>query len=58
MVQEIWSIHARGQIHKKSIDHFVYFRKLTDDIFIYLILYMNDTLIAFKSKVEIDKLKF
>ena len=42
---------------RSQYDHCVYFRKLSDDSFIYLLLYVDDMLIASKSKVEIDKLK-
>lgn len=40
-----------------NYDHCVYDRKLTDDYFIYLLLYVDDMLITSKSKVEIDMLK-
>ena len=42
---------------RSQFDHCVYFRKLLDGSFIYLLLYVDDMLIASKSKVEIDKLK-
>uniref|UniRef100_A0A5B6ZAJ2 Putative retrotransposon protein, Ty1-copia sub-class n=1 Tax=Davidia involucrata TaxID=16924 RepID=A0A5B6ZAJ2_DAVIN len=42
---------------RSQFDHCVYFRKLQDGSFIYLLLYVNDILIASKSKVEIDRLK-
>ena len=42
---------------RSQFDHCVYFRKLQDSTFIYLLLYVDDMLIASKSKVEIDKLK-
>ena len=35
----------------------VYFRKLRDGLFIYLLLYVDDMLIASKSQNEIEKLK-
>ena len=44
-------------IHKVNFDHCVYFHKVHDVSFIYLLLYVDDMLIAYKSKVEIDKLK-
>ena len=42
---------------QSQFNHFVYFRKLLDGSFIYLLLYVDDMLIASKSKVEINKLK-
>ena len=42
---------------RSQFDNCVYFRKLLDGSFIYLLLYMDDMLIASKSKVEIDRLK-
>ena len=42
---------------RSQFDHCVYFRKLPDGSFIYLLLYVDDMLIASKSKMEIDKLK-
>lgn len=42
---------------RSQFDHCVYFRKLLDGSFIYLLLYVDDVLIASKSKVEIDRLK-
>lgn len=42
---------------RSQFDHCVYFRKLQDGTFIYLLLYVDDMLIAFKSKVEVAKLK-
>lgn len=38
-------------------DHCVYFKQLADGSFIYLLLYVDDMLIACKSKVEIDRMK-
>lgn len=35
----------------------MYFKKLTDGSFVYLLLYADDILIVAKSMVEIDKLK-
>ncbi|BBG99268.1 transposable element gene [Prunus dulcis] len=47
-----------GQKYTRShYDHCVYFRKLQDGTFIYLLLYVDDMLIACKSKVEIERLK-
>jgi len=42
---------------RSQFDNCVYFHKLLDGSFIYLLLYVDDMLIALKSKVEIDKLK-
>ncbi|KAL3821238.1 hypothetical protein ACJIZ3_007143 [Penstemon smallii] len=42
---------------RSNFDHCVYFRKLKDGTFIYLLLYVDDMLIASKSSVEIAKLK-
>ena len=47
-----------GQNYTRSLyDPCVYFRKLHDGNFIYLLLYVDDMLIASKSKMEIEKLK-
>ena len=40
-----------------QFDHCVYFRILADGSFIHLLLYVDDMLIACKSKVEINRLK-
>ncbi|KAL5865755.1 hypothetical protein ACOSQ3_003269 [Xanthoceras sorbifolium] len=42
---------------KSTHDHCVYFRKLQDGSFIYLLLYVDDMLIASKSQLEIERLK-
>ena len=42
---------------RSKYDHCVYFRKLQDGSFIYLLLYVDDMLIASKSQKEIEKLK-
>ena len=42
---------------RSHFDHCVYFRKLQDGTFVYLLLYVDDMLIASKSKVEINRLK-
>jgi len=42
---------------RSQFDNYVYFRKLFNGSFIYLLLYVDDVLITLKSKVEIDKLK-
>ncbi|KAH9751443.1 hypothetical protein KPL71_014298 [Citrus sinensis] len=38
-------------------DHYVYFRRLLDGAFIYLLLYVDDMLIASKNRDEIERLK-
>ena len=48
----------KGQRYTRNkFDHGVYFRKLQERSFIYLLLYVDDMLIASKSKDEIEKLK-
>ncbi|KAG8484966.1 hypothetical protein CXB51_021384 [Gossypium anomalum] len=48
----------KGQRYTRSkFDHCVYFQKLQEGTFIYLLLYVDDMLIASKSKVEIKRLK-
>ncbi|KAH9784304.1 hypothetical protein KPL71_009603 [Citrus sinensis] len=48
----------KGQWYTRNkFDHCVYFRKLQEGSFIYLLLYVDDMLIASKSKDEIEKLK-
>lgn len=48
----------RSQKYKRSdYDHCIYFRKLHDGCFIYLLLYVDDMLIASNNMREIEKLK-
>ncbi|KAH9659029.1 hypothetical protein KPL70_023708 [Citrus sinensis] len=47
----------RQRYTRNKFDHCVYFRKLQEESFIYLLLYVDDMLIASKSKDEIEKLK-
>ncbi|EON88725.1 reverse transcriptase domain-containing protein, partial [Plesiomonas shigelloides] len=48
-----------GQKYTRSkYDDCVYFRKLQDGFYIYLLLYVDDMLIASKSQNEIETLKF
>ena len=48
----------KDQKYKRSkYDHCVYLRRLEDGSYIYLLLYVDDMLIAAKSQVEIDRLK-
>ncbi|KAI3461519.1 hypothetical protein Pfo_018182, partial [Paulownia fortunei] len=42
---------------RSKYDHCVYLHKLQDGSFIYLLLYVDDMLIASQSQMEIDKLK-
>ncbi|GJT18000.1 transposable element [Tanacetum coccineum] len=42
---------------KSKYDHFVYLKKLQDGSFVYLLLYVDDMLIASQSLDEIEKLK-
>ena len=47
-----------GQKYSRSkYDHCVYLRKLQNGSYIYLLLYVDDMLIASKSQIEIEKLK-
>ena len=43
--------------NRSSYDHYVYFRKLGEGINIYLLLYVDDMLIACSSSVEVKKMK-
>ncbi|KAM1366303.1 hypothetical protein ACFX13_045217 [Malus domestica] len=48
----------RGQNYSRSqYDHCVYFKKLQDGSFIYLLIYVDDMLIVSKNVEEIEKLK-
>ncbi|GMI75420.1 cysteine-rich RLK (RECEPTOR-like protein kinase) 8 [Hibiscus trionum] len=47
----------RQKYTRSKYDHCVYLRKLQDGSFIYLLLYVDDMLIASKSQQEIDNLK-
>ena len=48
----------RGQNYSRSqYDHCVYFKKLQDGSLIYLLIYVDDMLIASKNVEEIEKLK-
>ena len=48
----------KGQKYKRSkYNHCVYLHNLPDGSYIYLLLYLDDMLIAAKSQVEIDRLK-
>ena len=42
---------------RSEYDHCVYFKKLANDMFIILVLYVDDMLVAIKSMVEISRLK-
>lgn len=45
------------EYNRSQYDSCVYFRKLQDDTFIYLLLYVDDMLIAAKDSSDISKLK-
>jgi len=48
----------KGQKYKRSkYDHCVYLCKFQDGSYIYLLLYVDDMLIAAKSQIDIDRLK-
>ncbi|KAE8732640.1 hypothetical protein F3Y22_tig00001818pilonHSYRG00042 [Hibiscus syriacus] len=51
------SFMRRQKYTRSKYDHCVYLQKLKDGSFIYLLLYVDDMLIASKSQKEIDKLK-
>ncbi|KAH9768967.1 Integrase catalytic domain-containing protein [Citrus sinensis] len=42
---------------RREHDHYVYFRRLPDEAFIYLLLYVDDMLIVSKNRDEIERLK-
>eukprot|EP01018_Ginkgo_biloba_P031117 Gb_21340 [translate_table: standard] len=42
---------------RSEYDHCVYFKKLENDVFIILVLYVDDMLVASKSTIEINRLK-
>ena len=42
---------------RSEYDHCVYFHKLSNGVFIILVLYVDDMLLASKSIIEINKLK-
>lgn len=47
----------QGRKYTKShYDHYVYFQRLVDVAYIYLLLYVDDMLIASKSKVKMKML--
>lgn len=45
------------EFNRCSYDCYVYFKQLTNDKYIYILLYVDDMLIACKKKIEIDSLK-
>jgi hypothetical protein len=58
MVQEIFDSFMMSQNFTRSeYDHCVYFKKLNNDIFIILVLYVNDMLLASKIVTNINRLK-
>ena len=42
---------------RSEYDHCVYFKRLENDIFIILVLYVDDMLVASKNMVKINRLK-
>ena len=47
-----------GQMYTRShFDHCVYLRRHFDGSYIYLLLYVDDMLVACKNKAEIERLK-
>lgn len=46
-----------GFLNPINYDSCVYFKKLLDSIFIYLLLYVDDMLVATSNKKEIKKVK-
>ena len=57
MVQRFDSFILKQGFFRSNYDCCVYIRKLRGGDYIYLLLYVDDMLIASKSKVEIDRLK-
>ncbi|KAH9782808.1 Integrase catalytic domain-containing protein [Citrus sinensis] len=59
MIQPCGFRVARKENHvcRSEHDHCVYFRRLPDGVFIYLLLYVDDMLIASKNRDEIERLK-
>ncbi|KAH9717385.1 hypothetical protein KPL71_021793 [Citrus sinensis] len=63
--EEIYMIQPCGfrvagkenHVCRSEQDHYVYFRRLPDEAFIYLLLYVDDMLIASKNRDEIERLK-
>jgi hypothetical protein len=51
------SFMMRNNYTRSEYDHCVYFKKINNDIFIILVLYVDDMLLASKSIIEINKLK-
>ena len=51
------SFMMRNNYTRSEYDHCVYFKKINNDIFIILVLYVDDMLLARKIIIEINKLK-
>jgi hypothetical protein len=51
------SFMVRQNYTRSEDDHCVYFKKLNNDIFIILVLYVDDMILASKSITEINRLK-
>ena len=52
-----YTFMIRNGYSRSDCDSCVYHRKLSDSFFVYLLLYVNDMLIARKNLIEINKLK-
>ena len=53
----ISSWRDKGTVRKSKYNHCVYLRNVQDGSYIYLLLYVDDMLIAAKIQGEIEKLK-
>ena len=57
VVQAFWQLHERQEVHMKPLWPMCVLQQATGREYIYLLLYIDDMLIAFKSWFVIDKLK-
>ena len=57
VVQAFRQLYQRKKVHASHYDPCVYYNKLSGGEYIYLLLYVDDMLIASKSRSAIDKLK-
>jgi len=57
VVQTFQHFHERKKVHTSHYDPCLYYNKLPGGEYIYLLLYVDDKLITFKSRSTIDKLK-
>jgi hypothetical protein len=51
------SLYGLKQSLRQWYKHFMYYRQLSDGSFVYLLLYVDDMLIAAKSMFEVKRLK-